>query len=315
MSILAIGDPHFKLSNTERTDEMVEKILKVIDRECPSLLVIMGDTLHDHEKGHSNPLKRAIDFLHRVSSKVKTFLLIGNHDLCSNAEFLTDNHFFNACKYWGDRLTVVDKVIRWENYLFVPYVPPGRFREALGDENLTDIKYIFAHQQFSGAVDRGHTLDGDSIEGLPPIISGHIHVHQRKKNLLYVGSPIQHDVDDESRKTISLIGDTLDSEMRIDLGVKSVFNVSIDYSQLDTYVPPEGVIVRVTINGTNEENITAPSHKNVSKMLSQGHRVFYKTKIQKETKKPKTTHTSYSDLVKKKCKTPKLLDLYESIRN
>jgi DNA repair exonuclease SbcCD nuclease subunit len=302
MSILVIGDPHFKTDNTDDTQAMCEGIYKAIAKYEPKLCVILGDTIDEHETSNYLPLKMATEFLHQVSSKVKTFLLIGNHDLKNNTEFLTDNHFFNSFKYWGERLTVVDYTLRWNDYVFVPYVEPGRFMEAVSKVDIEGVKLIFAHQQFKGAnmIYITHK-DGDEWpKDKPPVISGHVHVYQRlEENVLYVGSPIQHASGDTGRKTISYFNsENLDDEVRIDLGVRRNIEVKIRYDQVSTYIPPENCNVRISIEGSNEENITASKHANIDKWKEEGHVVHYKTKIDKrKRKKLKYINMPYSQLV------------------
>ena len=76
-------------------------------------------------------------------------------------------------------------------FLFVPYVPPGRFVEALEtykNINWKDVDCIFAHQEFYGCK-MGAILseEGDKWESKwPLVVSGHIHSRQWiNKNIYY----------------------------------------------------------------------------------------------------------------------------------
>ena len=112
-----------KQSNTSENDTEIE------------IIVIMGDILDTHEKIHTLPFCRAVNFILELSRLKKTFVLIGNHDRMSNNDFLSDEHPFIGIDDNNDNLSIVDKVLVYNDYLFVPYVPPGRFKEALNTIN------------------------------------------------------------------------------------------------------------------------------------------------------------------------------------
>ena len=91
-----------------------------------------------------------------LSSYSTTYILVGNHDYISNTQFLTTNHWMNAMKEWKN-VVIVDKVIQQNindlSFVFVPYVFPGRFQEALNTihiDGINKISCIFAHQEFKG---------------------------------------------------------------------------------------------------------------------------------------------------------------------
>jgi DNA repair exonuclease SbcCD nuclease subunit len=82
VTCLAIGDPHFQTNNVLETEELIRKIHIVVDNMKPDFVVILGDLLHTHEKIHVIPLNMATKLITTLAEKVKTYLLIGNHDYC-----------------------------------------------------------------------------------------------------------------------------------------------------------------------------------------------------------------------------------------
>lgn len=211
--ILVIGDPHFKVNNPTETEEMSRQILKIATNKKPDLIVCLGDVLDRHQNIHVNPLTWAVKFLSDLSDIAPLYCLVGNHDRPNNSSFLTPYHGLTACSKWPNT-TIVDQVKTLSlpsglNLVFVPYVPPGRFHEALGTGNieLSNVHCIFAHQEFYGAKSNSiSSKNGDSWpENYPLVISGHYHDYQRlANNLIYVGSPIQHKFEESEDKTISL---------------------------------------------------------------------------------------------------------------
>src|SRR5438067_639302 len=134
ITCLTIGDPHFKVDNAIETDEMSRKIISLAHKEPPDFIVVLGDVLDRHENIHVDPLERSTLFLEQLSLIAPLYVIIGNHDRPNNSIFLTSQHPFNSFKRWP-QTTIVDKVvtatIKGRQFCFVPYVPPGRFMEAL----------------------------------------------------------------------------------------------------------------------------------------------------------------------------------------
>lgn len=134
VTVLCIGDPHFKRKNVRDTDKMTEGVVDIIKTRNPDFVVVLGDVLDKHETIHESPLSRATTFLRVIQNLVPTVVLVGNHDMVNNSVFLTSENPFNAMKYWNNT-TIVDVPVQINVkdhlFTFVPYVYPGRFMEAV----------------------------------------------------------------------------------------------------------------------------------------------------------------------------------------
>lgn len=211
ISFLVIGDPHFKTSNIKECEKLIEKVCIAVDRCKPEFIVCLGDLLDKHETIHEAPFNVALKFMEELSKRCLTFLIVGNHDYCSNQQFLTDRHPYNALKKW-ENMIVVDQVKVYQveelDFVFVPYVPPGRFLEALNTYDMWDMSdCIFAHQEFYGCKMGPITsVNGDKwSDEYPMVISGHIHNTQTVgSNVHYVGSCMQHAFGESDDKRIWL---------------------------------------------------------------------------------------------------------------
>lgn len=325
---LVIGDPHFKVSNGRDTDAMVEAILLQAQTLQPDMIVVLGDTLDRHETIHVSPLTRSIKFLAQLMAVAPTFLLIGNHDLKNNRQYLSEEHPFSALKSWGPRMTVVDTTIltqiQDQTFVFVPYVPPGRFLEALntvsGWEAATA---IFAHQEFRGAqMGAIISVDGDEWPLTAPyVITGHIHDYQElQANILYTGTPIQHAFGDRHDKSIFYFTfrSPLDRDyQRIDLGLPRKQIVRISCAEVSTYTPPTNYELKIIISGTSGEIKAIMKHPQIDVWKRAGYRIVYKDiPIDKVNNEPVLTrapprfsnalHNTISD-------QPRLIHLYTKI--
>lgn len=279
MLVLAIGDPHFKDNNALETEEMEEKIFSFLSSHKVDLIVCLGDILDRFEKISLFALRRAILFLEKLSIQAKTFLLIGNHDRPNNSTYLTDEHPFLACKQWKN-LVIVENIIEENGFIFVPYVPPGKFLETLDKIPVwREAKAIFAHQELSGAKMGAIVSQVEEWkEEYPLLISGHIHDYQEvSPNFIYVGTPIQHGYNDTVDKSLSLFsfGDK-QSHKRVYLDCKKKQSLTIKAEELERFKPNKNVSLRLTITGSSEQLKVLRLHKKVKELRAQGIKVHFK---------------------------------------
>ena len=92
--------------------------------------------------------------------------------------------------------------------IFVPFVTIGFLDQALQKvPNPYSADVIFCHQQCYGCQINGRAnTDGDKwFPNYPLLICGHIHTfHKVQDNLIYVGTPMQHDHGDDDNKALGL---------------------------------------------------------------------------------------------------------------
>ncbi len=306
-SFLCIGDPHFKISNILETDEMTSKLYEYITSNKPDVIVVMGDVLDRHEIIHVSPLTRATNFILKLKDMAPTYVLIGNHDLKNNKQYLSDEHPFVGLKHY-ENLTIVDTTIRHMinnlPYVFVPYVPPGRFNEALDNVEWSDATAIFAHQEMKGAK-MGAIIseNGDDwFDENPYLISGHIHDYQEvKQNILYVGTPFQHAFGDKHDKTISLfefISKDKRVHTRIDLELRKKDIVRMECAHVDSYIPKENVDLKIIISGVSGEIKAIMKHPNIELWKQKGIKIVYRDRPIKQTNAVTNPTLKYFDILK-----------------
>ena len=293
MKVLAIGDPHFMITNIKNVEIFMEKLFTLIENQKPELIVMLGDLLHEHERLHITPLNKAYDFIRKLSQHTLTYCLVGNHDLLNNRQYLSENHWMNAMKEW-DNVKIVDKVCSYQNFLFVPYVPPGRFVEALEtykDINWKNVDCIFAHQEFYGCK-MGAILseEGDKWESKwPLVVSGHIHSRQWiNKNIYYPGASMQHAFGESEKNIIPVIlfenKDYDIIEHDLELPRKKIIYTDLETID-DLNIPESEDQIKVTIKGNYEEFKTFRKTKKYKDLSKKGVKIVYKHKKIKETEK------------------------------
>lgn len=293
LRVLAIGDPHFRIKYIRTIEQFVAQTLELIRVQHPDLVVVLGDTLHHHERADSECHVRAVKWFTAISKITKLVVLIGNHDRRNNSDFQTEYHFFTGLKnhknIWiVDKAQTLDMIIGSNKYhlVFVPYVPPGRFQEALDtiEDNGRTPTAIFAHQEFRGAKMGAIISDiGDewSIEN-PLVISGHLHECQTpQENIFYCGTPYQTTYAEDSNKGVYIFSfkdvSAMPAIRRIKLKLKIKTSITIEPSKFESIEPPaDNMDLRVIVTGKHEEVEAIKQHpkyqelrrtKNVSVVL------------------------------------------------
>ena len=223
---IVIGDPHFKTSNVPDTDDFIKKIKILALYQKPDFIIILGDVLHEHERLHTIPLNKAYEFVATMSEIAPTYILVGNHDMINNQQFLNHNHWMNGMKEWPN-VQIIDTPTNLNHngkqYVFCPYVPNGRFEEALNtmSDDWKTANLIFAHQEFMGCkMGAIISQDGDIWDkSHPPIISGHIHSNQLllDGHIYYPGSAMQNAFGDPNN-IISIINTNLEHSDQTEIG-------------------------------------------------------------------------------------------------
>jgi len=311
--VICLGDPHFKVNNVPESEEMSNKFVELCQKEKPKIIVVLGDILHRHETIHVTPLMKAEQLIKRLSEISPTFVIVGNHDRPNNSNYLTDEHPFNAMKHW-DNTYVVDKVVDLKvgtfRFIFSPYVPPGKFMDALNtvDNPLENTNAIFAHQEFFGAK-MGAIISqaGDkwSLDN-PLVVSGHIHDYQQlQDNMIYVGTPFQHAFGDSSDKTVSIFRFTQSSfkHERVDLGIKKRVIVYITPDKIHDYIPPEDKLVKLIVKGEESEIKACAKLEKIQELKRMGVKISFKATRTENTKTNNVQNVSYKDRLYQEIKT------------
>lgn len=210
MKILAVGDLHCRPQYLNDFLKVKEQILITVEKHKPDIVVLLGDTLHNHSQVHTDAFNAVYGLVKSLAviDGLRTYMLIGNHDYRSNSEFCTENHPFNSFKNY---VNVVDKPVmliadKLHRIAFMPYVPPGRFAEAFAFVSEDKPEIIFAHQEFKRADFGIVSQHGDEWDMPIPVISGHIHDKQvLKNNIMYVGTPYMTTFGESEDKTVCML--------------------------------------------------------------------------------------------------------------
>ena len=250
MKILFIGDPHIKTDNHEEIDILIRELQKICESNHIDHIIIGGDLMHYHERIFTQALNKSLEFVTFLSTFAPVYILVGNHDMINNQQFLTSNHWLNVFSHYKNVKIVEKPIVLREKekpesmftFLMCPYVYPGRFIEAIEtvSKDWKSYNIIFAHQEFKGCkMGAIVSKDGDEwSEEFPQIISGHIHDNQTpQKNIYYPGSPLQHAFGDTDKRVVCIVDEK---------GI--ITNIDLDV--------PKKTIIKKTVSDISKVNMT-----------------------------------------------------------
>lgn len=197
--MIIIGDMHYSTPNLGVLENHVEpEIMKVVYERCPQAVVFLGDLFHYHAKNHLSAFCQLTNFIEAIASYAPdVYILVGNHDIANNQEYLTRKHWLTHL-HWLDNVHVIEKptkaVIDDKNVLLTPYVPNERFEEAMsGVVRWQECDLVLGHQEIMGC-NMGSTVSKHGVTWSPEwprLVTGHIHVHQQLMggHVMMLGTP------------------------------------------------------------------------------------------------------------------------------
>lgn len=191
--------------------EKLEDCLKCLEwiykesvaREIP-YIIFAGDLFHDRHRINIFAYNKTYDILHEYSKKIKSYYLIGNHDM-----FYRFSKNVTSIKPFSEIIQVIDKpkTIKFHDVPidFLPYTESEQSEELKKIKNKSDI--LIGHLSIVGATLNSlwstRYKEDDLVEDISetPIKSlsryqrvflGHFHAKQKvSNNIEYIGSPLQ----------------------------------------------------------------------------------------------------------------------------
>jgi len=335
-SFLVIGDLHIHTNNLDEMEILVEKLQSIALETNPDVIVLLGDLLDTMDIIRAQALTLATNLLAVLSKIAPLLILIGNHDVPGPLSYFSNIHGFNALKLWtgtqrgdvsfpsGSGVQVVDTEVvifkvRGMSFCALPYIPPGRFQEALStNEVWCETKIIFCHQEFTNCdlgSGRISTCKDEWSSEFPQVVSGHIHKHQRVgPNVLYCGTPRQVSLSEEPYKTVSLINyDGRLSERRISTELPPRLHLKISASEVNDVEVPDVGRIKIEITGTLSENLVAKRSLRVKQWRRNGFTIKFHNLVEEEEEVREFPSFSFKEICRSKAEEQDLTDEYFEI--
>jgi DNA repair exonuclease SbcCD nuclease subunit len=213
MKVAILGDTHFgkKSNSMVMTNYFNDFFRDIFFPELESRgikhLIHMGDLVDRREELQFHTWDASVNrFFERVSDMgIETHILVGNHDcfyrnrVDLNAVHLLLKHstFKNIHAHTTPR--AID--LGGTEFLMLPWIAETNAMSCLNAVNSSTAKVCCGHLELQGFQDSvAHMnesgLSPDIFKRFPMVLSGHFHIKQMVKNIMYVGTPYEMDMGD-----------------------------------------------------------------------------------------------------------------------
>lgn len=208
--IFVLGDLHLGVRNNSvewsdiQTSYLLDTFISQVDAdfdEDRDILIQVGDWNHVRESTNVRIQDVSQTIAERLCAKFKrgVYFFVGNHDCYYKDR--TDLHSLKGYDRMYPNFHIFEKpeqiLINDHRVLILPWIEDlAKLRDAIKSHPSAD--YAFCHADFTGfdlnsVTKLEHGLDFEDISHLKKIYSGHIHIRQEKRNVLYVGTPYEMD--------------------------------------------------------------------------------------------------------------------------
>ena len=110
MKILFIGDPHIKTDNNEEVSILLLELQKNCELYHFDRIIIGGDLMHYHERIFTQALNKTLEFVITLSKYAPVDIMVGNHDMINNQQFLSSNHWMHVLSHL-ENVFIIDKPV------------------------------------------------------------------------------------------------------------------------------------------------------------------------------------------------------------
>lgn len=212
--IYLIGDTHIGLGYPNKTEKWLrvhqeyfnDFLIPTLENNVKKgdIIIHLGDLFDNRNVIPINLLNFAMDQVERISKIAPLHIIVGNHDCWSRSS--DEINTVRPFKYIPN-VSIYDKVSTIEykgnKLLLMPYFDKKKDQIEHINNN-KDCDYLFCHSDLNGAkmhlTSVAHKnldkIDVDEFKGFKGVYSGHIHLVQREKNFVFVGSNFQMDRND-----------------------------------------------------------------------------------------------------------------------
>lgn len=259
--VFVVGDLHFSRTNM-MIDRFIERVNEIMNVRKYDACVLLGDIFHTHEKIEENVLNMVIKLFYTITNHCHLYVIVGNHDYKDGQQFLTNRHALAAFAEWP-HVTVIDqpKIVKFgkdASVTMCPFVPTGRFREALDKVDWKKTNMVFCHQEFEGAkMGSVISYEGDKWSTkYPQVVSGHIHEKQNLNNgVYYPGSPYDTSYGFSGKRVMTDI-EFVKGEFKIqsiESGLPRKVTVRLNLDEAKEYKPDTDDFIRMVVLCRKEE--------------------------------------------------------------
>lgn len=243
VKLTIIGDPHAKLNNLDKINELFNKI-----EDLGHTTVILGDLLDTKAIVRSQCLNAYINYF--KNSKLNFIILVGNHDL---HEVTSTEHSLEPLKLLPN-VTIVDEPMGLHHGFFMPYMH-DEVRVKAAIKQMPKGSVLFGHLELKG-FDFGNGficpkgMTGKSFTKFKRVISGHFHCFSEDTEVLT----------DNGWKNFNKVDQDNDKVVTMDMDTGKFI-----YNKIEGYVEREVSEKLIRIKSSKYDSLVTNEHRIIAK--------------------------------------------------
>lgn len=281
MKIAFITDIHFGCRNDNKfiSDRLVDFLdnlfFPYLKKHGINHLFILGDTFDKRQSINFNTLQLANNKFFRVldREKIKTWMLIGNHDIfykntseINSPELIVDGVVDNI-NVIGGRFS---KIVLDDGFSIglVNWIHESQLNDTIDWIKSVEVDLLCGHFAINGFYEvSGHEcsngLSKSTFSNQSLVFSGHFHQHAFDGKILYIGNPQQTTWSDYNSKKGFVVLDTATKEWELIENKNTAYEM-IKYNEPFTPSDYKNKIVRLLANGDTDVESIINSLNNIA---------------------------------------------------
>jgi hypothetical protein len=210
--ITLVGDLHLGIRNNSiewleiQKNFLLDFLLKKVDEDFDQdrdILILEGDIFHSRESINVRIHDEALKIFKELSSKFKRgiYIILGNHDVYYKDRNVV--HSLKSIEQVSDNIKVFENpeiltINSKHRFLMLPWVEDTKRISQIITDHKEICEYVICHADIKGVrfnkwTKVEHGIEVSDLSSYKRIYSGHIHIRQEFKNVLYTGTPYQMD--------------------------------------------------------------------------------------------------------------------------
>lgn len=210
--ITLVGDLHLGIRNNSmewlqiQKDFLLDFLINKVDEDFDQdrdILILEGDIFHSRESINVRVHDEALTIFKKLSEKFKrgVYIIIGNHDVYYKDRNAV--HSLKAISHLADNIHVFENpevltINGDKSFLMLPWVEDTSKITSIISDHKDVCDYIVCHADIKGVrfnkwTKVEHGVEVSDLAAYKRVYSGHIHIRQEFKNVLYTGTPYQMD--------------------------------------------------------------------------------------------------------------------------
>jgi DNA repair exonuclease SbcCD nuclease subunit len=201
LNYIVISDIHLGLSSNSdyfltRCELLFDDIRDYAIKHKIKYLIIAGDLYHTRKSLNQKVIDTSLQIMHNLKNVFeKIYIIAGNHDLYFNESM----EICSLSLFYGmDHVKVIKEPYYLDNITLLPWLFN---KEILKNKEQNDI--LIGHFEIngitlnaSGTIAEGYNLNLSDFSDFNLVLSGHFHKPGKYGNIVYLGSPFQHNFND-----------------------------------------------------------------------------------------------------------------------